>query len=1391
MDREKKPSQDDVRPQQPAHRQKTDDRRPRIGVSFRHVNCTGSGSVSSTRWQPTVGSYLFAIPSFLISLLRSQSPQRVQILYDMEGLIRPGEMLLVLGRPGSGCSTLLKALASSGRGFEISKGSQILYQGLPNQRTNKQFKGERVYLAELDVHFAELTLGQTLEFAASTRNQPDNDQIARATAERFGLTDAYGTRVGNAMIRGISGGEKRRTSIAETFIGGAQFQCWDNSTRGLDSLTALRFVKLLRESTSSKQSTVAMSLYQASQEMYHNFDKVMLLYEGRQIYFGPAHLAVEYFTSLGFEKRSSATTADFLTSLTSPEERIIQEGFKNKVPRLPEEFANVWKQSDLAKELRAEILETESVSCANDDAGRAEQRQLWTSTYPLSWTMEVLICTQRALQRIRNEVGATIGAVIANGILGLVVGSAFYSLPDSTDSLDQRAMLIFFALVVNSFAPAYEITIMWATRPVVHKHHQYAFYHPFAEAVASMVTEFPTKLAMSICLHIPIYFLANLKQTTSSFFIHLLFMFANMMTMSMMFRMIGSLFKSLEKSIPPTSIISLLCIVYTGFVVPPAYMKPWLGWFWRINPVAYTYESLMINEFRDRLFPCAAAIPQGPAYTQVSRNETTCAVIGSIAGQQTVDGSAYIDLKFGYVEEHLWRNLGILFSLMIPFCVLYLLASEYIPPQRSRGEVLLFKGGTSRRMPPKRCEEKGDMTIHVNEEVKVHAANSSSRPIDTSIATNTRPGANFFWRSVNYKIKDRAILTDIDGWVKPGTLTALMGVTGAGKTALLDTLANRVTVGVVSGNVYVDGRPRDANFQRHMGYVQQEDIHLHTATVREALQFSALLRQPTTTAKKEKMAYVEHILEVMDMMPLADAIVGVPGEGLNVEQRKRLTIAVEMVAKPNLLLFLDEPTSGLDSQTAWSVCSLLRKLTDNGQSILCTIHQPSAQLFGMFDRLLLLDKGGTTLYFGDIGKDSSTVVGYFESHGAPRCEPHENPAEWMLQVTGNLPTGSSSHQSSAKEHWSQIWQLSPQKQSVIGEIENLNDSAPQTSDDRSGSVGKREYGPSIMCQIAVVSQRIFTEQWRDPTYTYSRIILCISIGLLNGISFYNTSHDIQGLTNILFSNFLLTQLFSSINQLVIPRFINGRRLFEARERHSQSYHWAVFIISNLIVELAWQTLISVVVFLSWYYPLGLYRSLPSGTAERGAIAFLMVWLLNLWANTLSQLFGVGIEHAELVVQAATLCFWLSLVFCGVLVPPGALPRFWIFMYRVSPLTYLIEGLAASELAGLRIECSGVETLHIQVPQGFPARNCGEYLDDFAQGAGGYVVNPDDVSQCQYCPVTSADTVLSRFGIDTQQPWRDVGILAAYVCFNVIAMFGIYWLARIPKRSSMRGQKGSV
>ncbi|GAA6026236.1 hypothetical protein JCM10207_008566 [Rhodosporidiobolus poonsookiae] len=186
-----------------------------------------------------------------------------------------------------------------------------------------------------------------------------------------------------------------------------------------------------------------------------------------------------------------------------------------------------------------------------------------------------------------------------------------------------------------------------------------------------------------------------------------------------------------------------------------------------------------------------------------------------------------------------------------------------------------------------------------------------------------------------------------------------------------------------------------------MGYVRHQDLHMATTTVREALNFSALLRQPKTTPKAEKLAYVEEIIKLLEMETYAEALVGEVGMGLNVEQRKRLTIGVELAAKPALLIFLDEPTSGLDSQSSWSIMMLLRKLADHGQAILVTIHQPSSELFQVFDRLLLLQEGGKTCFFGDIGENSKTLLEYFHARTDKRCEEQNNPAECASSISLN------------------------------------------------------------------------------------------------------------------------------------------------------------------------------------------------------------------------------------------------------------------------------------------------------------------------------------------------------------------------------------------------------
>lgn len=402
------------------------------------------------------------------------------------------------------------------------------------------------------------------------------------------------------------------------------------------------------------------------------------------------------------------------------------------------------------------------------------------------------------------------------------------------------------------------------------------------------------------------------------------------------------------------------------------------------------------------------------------------------------------------------------------------MATELNAKSSSTAEFLVFRRG---HVPKYMQQDRTDVENPSSTTSRITSSGEKEQAVDVI----PRQKDIFTWRDVTLDItikgEPRRLLDHISGWVKPGTLTALMGVSGAGKTTLLDSLAQRTSVGVLTGDMLVNGKPLPASFQRSTGYVQQQDLHLETTTVREALRFSAMLRQPASVSKKEKYDYVEEVIRMLDMEDFAEAVVGNPGEGLNVEQRKLLTIGVELAAKPALLLFLDEPTSGLDSQSSWSIVAFLRKLADNGQAIVSTIHQPSAILFQQFDRLLFLAKGGKTVYFGDIGENSRTLLDYFERAGARKCSPDENPAEYMLEIVA-------AHH--ITQDWHTVWKESQEARDVQVEIDRIHkEKANEPVSEEAGEA--TEFAMPLTSQIYHVTARVFQQYWRTPDYITGKL----------------------------------------------------------------------------------------------------------------------------------------------------------------------------------------------------------------------------------------------------------------------------------------------------------------
>ncbi|OQE34548.1 hypothetical protein PENCOP_c017G05487 [Penicillium coprophilum] len=1354
------------------------------GIAFQNLSVHGFGS--PTDYQKDVLNSMLELGT-MVRRLAGLKLQKIQILRDFDGLVKSGETLVVLGKPGSGCSTLLKTIAGEMNGIEMSEESVLNYQGIPASEMQNSFKGEAIYAAETDVHFPQLSVGDTLMFAALARaprnrlegvgNKQYAEHMRDVVMAMLGLSHTINTRVGNDFIRGVSGGERKRVSIAEATLSQSPLQCWDNSTRGLDSANALEFCRNLALMSKYSGTTACVAIYQASQNAYDVFDKVTLLYEGRQIYFGRTTEARKYFEDLGYECPERQTTADFLTSITSAAERVVRSGFEGRVPRTPDEFAAAWKGSETRAKLLLEIKEYEanypikgSSYDAFVDARRAiqDKHQRVNSPYTISIWNQISLCVTRGFQRLQGDYSLTATALIGNFIMALIIGSVFVNLPKDTSSFYARGALLFFAVLLNAFSSALEILTLYAQRPIVEKQARYAFYHPFAEALASMLCDTPYKLINSFTFNIPLYFMTGLRREGGAFFTFWLFSIITTFTMSMVFRTIAGTSRSLSQALVPAAILILGMVIYTGFVIPTRNMLGWSRWMNYINPVAYAFESFMVNEFHDRYFECAAVVPSGGQYESVSMDHRICSTVGAQSGSTSVSGSLYLSQSFGYLKKNLWRNLGILFAFLIFFMFTYLLATEYISEKKSKGEVLLFRRGHQPKLA-------GESDLEVSSQPSAVAKTNESPPQATAIQRQT---AIFHWQDVCYDIKikgePRRILDNVDGWVKPGTCTALMGVSGAGKTTLLDVLATRVTMGVVTGEMLVDGHPTDQSFQRKTGYVQQQDLHLSTSTVREALVFSALLRQPATVSRQEKIDYADEVIKLLGMEAYADAIVGVPGEGLNVEQRKRLTIGVELAAKPQLLLFLDEPTSGLDSQTSWSILDLIDTLTKHGQAILCTIHQPSAMLFQRFDRLLFLAKGGRTIYFGEIGENSSTLSNYFQRNGAHHLTPGENPAEWMLDVIGAAPGTHS------EIEWPKVWRESPEYEKVKEHLSELKFTLSSSSNGDSSPDAFREFAAPFYIQLWECLLRVFAQYFRTPTYIWSKAALCILTALYIGFSFFRAKNSIQGLQNQMFSVFMLMTIFGNLVQQIMPNFVTQRSLYEVRERPSKAYSWKAFMISNILVELPWNTLMSVFIFVCWYYPIGLNRNAEPDDAvsERGALMFLLIWTFLLFTSTFAHMVIAGIELAETGGNIATMLFSLCLIFCGVLATKEALPGFWIFMYRVSPFTYLVSAMLSTGVSGADAFCEAVEFLKFNPPAN---QTCQEYMGPFIKMTGtGYLKDPQATSDCSFCTVSKTNTYLAQISSDFADAWRNFGLMWVYIVFNIFGALFIYWLARVPK-----------
>ncbi|KPI44003.1 Brefeldin A resistance protein [Cyphellophora attinorum] len=973
------------------------------------------------------------------------------------------------------------------------------------------------------------------------------------------------------------------------------------------------------------------------------------------------------------------------------------------------------------------------------------------SSYTVSFMRQVLACFRRELWLFlgdRSSLYTKFFIIIANG---LIVGSLFYGESFGTGGAFSRGGALFFSILFLGWLQLSELIKAVSGRVVIARHREYAFYRPSAVVIARVLLDIPVIAIQSVIFSIILYWMSNLEADAGKFFIYLLFVYTTTISVTALYRMFAALSPTIDDAVRFSGISLNLLIIFVGYVIPKQTLTSdviWFGWLIYANPISYAYEAVLTNEFSGRIMDCdpSQLVPSGPGVVPGFQG---CALTGAAPNSVTVSGDSYFETSFHYSRSHLWRNFGVVLAFTVLYVIVTMVASELFSFAQGGGGALIFKR-TQKAKQIAAVENKPVDEESPSSGATTQISSEATDPEKDKVAQDISGSKSVFtFENVTYDVPyqggQRRLLNKVNGYVKPGVMIALMGSSGAGKTTLLNTLSQRQKMGVVGGDMLIDGRALGIDFARGTGFCEQMDLHELTATVREALEFSALLRQDRHIPRKEKLDYVTTIVDLLELHDIEDAII----MSLGVEQRKRLTIGVELAAKPSLLLFLDEPTSGLDAQSAFSIVRFLKKLAAAGQAIICTIHQPSSMLIQQFDMILALNPGGNPFYFGPVGDNGQAVTKYFADRGT-QCPPSKNVAEFILETAAK---GGSRGKDGKRVNWNKAWLESDENKAMLEEIQRLKETrlaateksqsgaAHSKSEQDNGAEEAHAFAAPVWTQTYLLTKRTFIAYWRDPSYLYGKLFVSVIVGIFNGFTFYNLSNTLAALQSKLFTPFLILLIPPTIVNGVVPKFYQARSLWELVNTPRESM-----------------------------------AGLPRDSDTAGYV-FLMTMLFFLFQSSWGQWITAFAPSFTVISNVLPFFFVMVSIFNGVVRPYEALPVFWKYwMYWVNPSTWWIGGVLAAVLGKQTVQCAEGETTIFDAPDG---QTCAEYAADWVRSTGmGYLTNPEATSGCGYCQYANGEEYLATINVSPGDKWRDFGIFLVFVFSNWALVYFFIYTTRV-------------
>ncbi|ETN11713.1 hypothetical protein PPTG_22526 [Phytophthora nicotianae INRA-310] len=1185
---------------------------PQMEVRFKDVSITADIMVKDeTNAKTELPTLLNVLKSSYNEMRSSKHVVKKQVLKDINGVFKPGTITLVLGQPGSGKSSLMKLL--SGR-FPSQKNvtveGEVTYNGMSSDSLSNRLPQFVSYVNQRDKHYPSLTVKETLEFAHACcgGGLPARDE------QHF------------------------RVTTGEMEFGNKYVMMMDEISTGLDSAATFDIITTQRSIAKKFRKTIVISLLQPSPEVFDLFDDVVILNEGRVMYHGPRADALSYFENLGFKCPPRRDVADFLLDLGTDKQSQYEVSSipSGSIPRTASEYADVFTRSRIYSRMMDDLHGPIPSNLLEDN----EKQFAAVPEFHLGFVESTKDVVQRQLKLLSRDTAFLMGRAVMVILMGLLYASTFYQFDETNSQLVMG--IIFNAVMFVALGQQAQIPTFIAAREVFYKQRRSNFFRTASFVLSNSVSQIPVAAIESAVFGSIIYWMCGYVSTIEAYLVFELMLFVTNLAFTAWFFFLSCASPDLNVANPLSMVSVLLFVLFAGFTITKDQIPDYFIWLYWLNPMSWGVRALAVNQYSDSKFD--VCVFEGVDY---------CASFNMTMGEYSLT-------TFEVPTEKFWLWYGIVF--MAAAYVLFMFMS-YMALEFHR-----FEGPENVTLD---SENKGNATDDYG---LMRTPRGSPTDDETVVSVSPAREKHFIpvtvaFKDLWYSVPDPAnpketidLLKGISGYALPGTITALMGSSGAGKTTLMDVIAGRKTGGKITGQILLNGHPAtDLSIRRSTGYCEQMDIHSESATIREALTFSAFLRQGADVPDSFKYDSVNECLELLDLHPIADQII----RGSSVEQMKRLTIGVELAAQPSVL-FLDEPTSGLDARSAKLIMDGVRKVANTGRTVVCTIHQPSSEVFSVFDSLLLLKRGGETVFAGELGKNASEMIAYFESiDGVAKLEENYNPATWMLEVIG-AGVGNSNGD---KTDFVKVFQSSKHFQFLQSNLDREGVTRP--SPDLPELTYSDKRAATEMTQARFLIQRFFRMYWRTASYNLTRFFLAFTLGLLFGVTYVSAEYtSYAGINSGMGMLFCTTGFIGFIAFTSVMPIASEDRLAFYRERASQTYNALWYFVGSTLVEIPY-VCFSTLLFMAPYYPM---------VGFTGVMPFLAYWLhLSLhvlWQAYFGQLMSYLMPTVEVAQVFGILLASIFFLFNGFNPPGSQIPGGYEWLYHASPQKYSLALVAA-------------------------------------------------------------------------------------------------------------------